>query len=161
MQQSMSWRAKKSQEIPCILWNPKVCYCIHDSPPPIPVLSEIHQIYKNHHDRVTYQMTLSSSTNISVPSRVATAYRNVTQESEPPVRIPPWISVDTFGLRILEEDSAWYSIDVAANASLQSNIKITTCFYSIITMAVHNWTGIINIISFPEQLIYAAAFPSS
>ena len=63
-------------------------------------------------------MTLSSSTNMSIPSRVATAYRSDTQESVPLVRIPPWISVDTFGLRIFEDASAWYSTDVAANISL-------------------------------------------
>ena len=40
MQQSPSWEANwfsASQEIPCILWNPKVHYCIHKCLPPAPV----------------------------------------------------------------------------------------------------------------------------
>ena len=61
MEQSPSWEANRfssSQEIPLILWNPKVHHCIHKSPPPVPILRRFDPLHisKSHFLKINFNI---------------------------------------------------------------------------------------------------------
>ena len=69
MEQSPSWepnRFSASQEIPRILWKPKVHYCIHKCPPSVPILSQLNPVHTPTSQRAI--LKLSSHLCLGLPS---------------------------------------------------------------------------------------------
>ena len=60
MKHSPSW-SLASQEIHRILWNPKVYYRIHNSLPPIPILSHIYPVHApSHFSKIQFNAQITS-----------------------------------------------------------------------------------------------------
>ena len=71
MVQSLSWEANwfaASQEIPRILWNPKVHYRTHKRPPPVPILCQLNPVHIPHPTYWRSILILSTHLRLGLPS---------------------------------------------------------------------------------------------
>jgi hypothetical protein len=71
MEQTRSWEANRfsaGQEIPCILWQPKIYYHIDNLPPSCPNLSQINPVHAPHLSFWRFILILSSHLFRDLPS---------------------------------------------------------------------------------------------
>ena len=72
MEQSLSWEANRfsaSQEIPGILWKPKVHYRVNKSSAPVPILSQIIPVHAPHPTSWISIVIFSFHLSLGLPSR--------------------------------------------------------------------------------------------
>jgi hypothetical protein len=90
MEQSLSWEAKRfsaRQEIPSILWNPKVHNRVHKCPPTIPILSQLDPVYTPDHTSSRSILILSSHLRLGkwVPFTTARRVLRLWMEEQPTI----------------------------------------------------------------------------
>jgi hypothetical protein len=114
MEQSPSWEANRfatSQEIPRILWNPKVIFRIPESPPPLSILSQLNPVHTPHPTSWRSILMLSFHLRLGLPQ--VSLQIPYTQLSRPPPELhasPIWawtLKKEEWKLRSVVSDNSW------------------------------------------------------
>ena len=140
MEQSPSWEADQfsaSQEIPCILWNPKVNYRIYKSPPPIPILSQINLIHASPSNFLKIHLILSShlclglTSGLPPPQILYASVLSPTYATCPAHLMPDLITQIIFGEEYRSLSFSYSFLHSPSTCSLLGpNILLSTLFWN-------------------------------
>jgi len=115
MEQSSSWEAdghSASQQIPRLLWNPRAHYRVHESPPLVPILSQLHLLHTvscfpsmSRSSEWSLSFRLSDQNLVCISHRVHACYM-------PSPSLSPWLD---------RPNSIWWSVQVTKFLITQSS----------------------------------------
>jgi hypothetical protein len=119
---SESNRSSGTQEIPHILWNLKVYYCIHKRLPSVPVLSQINPVYAPtyHFLKLHFNIFL-----LSVPRSSKWSVFLMFSHQNPVCMLPPYV------LHVPPIHSYWFSEECGLWSSLcLSNVAFPNTYFN-------------------------------
>jgi hypothetical protein len=131
MEPSHSWEANScsaTPEISNILWNPKVCYSVHKSPPLVLILSQITS--PSHPVFLRSNLKLSSYLRLCLPSSIIPSGISTKALMYAPVRAtcPAHLThLDLIVLTVFVEDKILQSFGVTNSLTFCRLLALTTC----------------------------------
>ena len=114
-----AWRFSASREIPRILWNPKVHYCIYKCPPYAPILSQIYPVHAPPYPTSWRSIIILSSPSRHESSKWSLSVRFPTKTLYTPLLSPIRA---TWPARLILHDFITQAISGEENRSLSSSL---------------------------------------